>query len=122
MARSVVVQDSVGTVKLAVTTVADPAGTGAWYPANVRLLVVAAVAGLAGWSLLVNRSCPWGPATALAASAGAAMLAAKPAAAAAAAQAMMMRVLLNMLVSSGGGAVSPAVSVVTVVTEVMVEQ
>jgi hypothetical protein len=74
MPRSVVVQDSVGTVKLAVSTVADPAGTVAWYPANVRVLVVAAIA-------------------------GAATPAAKPAAAAAAAaQVMMVRVLLNMVV------------------------
>src|SRR5262249_61807440 len=42
MARSVVVQVSVGTAKLAVTTVADPAGTAVSYPANVRVLVVAA--------------------------------------------------------------------------------
>src|SRR5215472_6266880 len=43
MARSVVVQVSVGTAKLAVTTVADPAGTPVSYPANVRVLVDAAL-------------------------------------------------------------------------------
>src|SRR5215831_16837288 len=36
MARVAVVQDSVGSVKLVVTTVAEPAATRAWYPANVR--------------------------------------------------------------------------------------
>src|SRR6516164_11808177 len=38
MARSLAVQDSVGTVKLAADTVADPALTAAWYPAKSRLL------------------------------------------------------------------------------------
>jgi hypothetical protein len=38
MARSAAVQDSAGTVKLATSTVADPARTVAWYPANVRVL------------------------------------------------------------------------------------
>jgi len=49
MARPAVVQDSVGTVKLAADEVADPAVTGVWYPANERLLVGAAVIRPIAW-------------------------------------------------------------------------
>ena len=45
MPRSAVVQDSAGTVKVAANVVADPAVTAAWYPANVRERLAAAVIG-----------------------------------------------------------------------------
>jgi hypothetical protein len=42
MPRAKVGQDRAGTVKLAVATVADPARTAVWYPANVGVLAGAA--------------------------------------------------------------------------------
>ena len=43
MRRVAVVQDCVGTVKLAADEVADPAATAVWYPANVCVLVIVVV-------------------------------------------------------------------------------
>src|SRR5215469_6907475 len=101
MARSVVVQDSVGTAKLAVTTVADPAGTAVWYPANVRVLVGAAALRPVVRELVPGATCqgpgPWVPRPLTAADAAPAVISPDSASPPAAVAATSMRIARDIV-------------------------